>query len=274
MSRSNKACSCRLRWKVSAGKQVVWYIPSHHEQQRPLPQSPGTGSALGLIALYFLLQIVLSVIVGLGASLITKQPRQAIMTLNVVIALPSAASAVLFFIYRLWPQLWSLSTPPGLGLCQSKAPGFYLVGIVFGLGFPVLGGLLTRWLSHGHLVLQNVTELGRHAGPILRIVLALVVSSIGPLVEEVLFRGVLLSALLRCLPVHLAVLGGTLLFNAVHLPGLYFQWYALPALMLLALALCWLRLTSGSLWPAVLAHSLNNTMVILPWLLNTSGLHS
>ena len=95
--------------------------------------------------------------------------------------------------------------------------------------------------------------------------MTLVVVTVGPLVEELLFRGVLLSALLRRCHVGWSVAITSLLFALIHLPGLQFQWYGLPDLALLALLLAWLRLHSGSIWPAVLAHGLNNLLAVLPW---------
>jgi membrane protease YdiL (CAAX protease family) len=89
------------------------------------------------------------------------------------------------------------------------------------------------------------------------------VASIGPLVEELLFRGVLLSALLRRLRTAWAVLASAVLFALVHLPELHWLWYALPNLALLGVALAWLRLRSGSLWPAVIAHACNNLLAMV-----------
>ena len=37
----------------------------------------------------------------------------------------------------------------------------------------------------------------------------------------------------------------------------------MPALALLRVALAWLRLRSGSLWPAVIAHGCNNLLAML-----------
>jgi membrane protease YdiL (CAAX protease family) len=65
----------------------------------------------------------------------------------------------------------------------------------------------------------------------------------------------------------------SLAFALIHLPGLQYQWYALPELALLALVLAWLRLRSGSIWPAVVAHSVNNLLAVAGWFvaLNLSG---
>jgi membrane protease YdiL (CAAX protease family) len=55
------------------------------------------------------------------------------------------------------------------------------------------------------------------------------------------------------------------LFALVHLSGLQFHWYAVPQLFLLALLLAWLRLHSGSIWPAVVAHGSNNLLAVAVW---------
>jgi membrane protease YdiL (CAAX protease family) len=255
-------------------------LPSHGAPAAGV-RAPGIWAALGLVGLYFLLQLVLGVaggfVVGLAEALRhagepaarIREQAVAIMqgsdaiTLMVVVTVPLAALVTLYVAHRCWPRLWTLSRPPGFGMCRPAAPAFYVVAVVLGLLLPPLGGLLTQWLAHGHPVTQNVEQMGHGATPGLRMALALMVVSIGPLVEELLFRGALLSALLRRLPAGWAVAACVLLFGAVHLPGLHFQWYALPDLMLLALALCWLRLQSGSLWPAVLAHGVNNTVAMV-----------
>jgi len=255
-------------------------LPSRGESPIAL-QAPGIGSALGLIALYFLLQLALGVLAGFVVGLFegirhagesassirqqvvaTMQQPDAV-TLMVVVTVPVAALIALYVAHRWWPRLWSLPQPPGFGLCRPSTPSFYLAAVALGLVLPPLGGLVTQWLAHGHPVTQNVEQMGHSATPGLRMMLALMVVSLGPLVEEVLFRGALLSALLRRLPVGWSVAACVLLFGVVHLPGLHFKWYALPDLMLLALALCWLRLKSGSLWPAVLAHGVNNAVAMV-----------
>jgi len=247
----------------------------------PLPRAPGLWAALGMLATYFLLQLALSLLAGAAIGLVEAllhrgeptarihqyaaalMQRPDALTLMVVVTVPLAALISLYLAWRCWPALWSLSPPPGFGMARPSSPAFYLAALACGLLLPPLGGLVTQWLAHGQPVTQNVEQMGHSATPGLRLALALMVVSVGPLVEEVLFRGVLLSALLRRLPLGWSVAACVLLFGAAHLPGLHFKWYALPDLMLLAVALCWLRLKSGSLWPAVLAHGVNNAVAMV-----------
>ena len=258
-----------------------------HADARP----PNLWAALGLIVLYFLLQAASSAIVvlvievaegfnlqrnvaHLGAAALTVLAQPDVQAVTAMLALSVSASLTLWVAYRRWPRLWSLALPPGFGFTLPARPQYFVLAVVVGLAAPMLGGLLTHLLAHDHDVSQNIQQLGRSASPGLRIPLVLVVTSLGPLVEELLFRGVLLSALMQLawIPrwrVRWAMVISSLVFALVHLPGLHWQWYAVPQLMLLALVLAWLRLRSGSIWPGALAHGTYNLLAVAAWLVAT-----
>lgn len=240
------------------------------------PRQPDLGHALGMIVLYFALQVAIGMLAGLllgfalgvvhhGApmrdiwgAMASANTRSAL----VVIVLVGDAAITLWLARRFWPQLWTQAQPPGFGFTV-PAVEWCATAAVVGLSMPWIGGQLTELLARGHAVPQDVKQLGDDAGLGFRIALTLVVASIGPVVEELLFRGVLLSALLRHLRVVPAALASAALFALVHLPDLHWQWYALPNLALLGVALAWLRLRSGSLWPSVIAHGCNNLLAML-----------
>ncbi|WP_449425443.1 CPBP family intramembrane glutamic endopeptidase [Rhodanobacter lindaniclasticus] len=249
------------------------------------PAPPGPWMALGWIALYFVLQAVgSSVLVVLlaiatghlsgwhgtadfaGRIRETLQPP-GMQALLVMLTLGLAAATILLLVRRRSPRLWSLAQPPGFGFVRPARLGFLLLAVVIGLLAPVLGGWLTHWLAQGHPVTQNIQQLGENTPLGWRIPLMLMVVSLGPLVEELLFRGVLLSALQpRWGRLGAAVLS-SVAFALAHLPGLNWQVFALPALWLLAMALAWLRLRSGSIWPGVMAHAANNALAVAAWFL-------
>ncbi|MGH8158290.1 MAG: lysostaphin resistance A-like protein [Rhodanobacter sp.] len=249
----------------------------------PVVRAPGLWAALGLIALYFVLQavgsslitLVLGVAMGFvhpwqglahaddGIRSMLDQPRMP--ALMVILTLSLAAILILLLVRRRWPRLWPQAWPPGFGFTRPARPLFLALAVVIGLAAPLLGGWLTQLLAHGHSVTQNIQQLGANTPLAWRIVLVLVVVSLGPLVEELLFRGVLLSALWQRWQAGWAVALSSLMFALVHLPGLQWQWFALPDLLLLALALAWLRLRSGSIWPGVLAHGVNNLLAVVGW---------
>jgi membrane protease YdiL (CAAX protease family) len=244
--------------------------------------APSVWAATGMIALYFVWQGLASVLfvalVGLAGGAISIQAgagqldggirtvlaQPGMQALTVMVSLGTAGALTVWLAHGKWPQSWSQARAPGFGFTRPRSRWFFALAIVAGLAMPLLGSLLTHWLAHGHALTQDIQQLGRDTPPALRVLLALVVISVGPLVEELLFRGVLLSALQRW-HVGWAVSISSMAFGLAHLPGLQFQWYALPDLVLLGCVLAWLRLRSGSIWPAILAHGTNNLLAVLAW---------
>jgi len=246
-------------------------------------EPPSLSAAIGLIALYFLLQAVASgliaLLMGLGTGFVQIergiQPiggeiramlgHPGMPAILVMLTLGVAAAVIVPLVRGKWPALWSLSRPPGLGMVMPVNPALFVLAVAVGVTAPLLGGLLTSVLANGKTVTQDVQNLGMHTPFGLRIALVVAVTSIGPLVEEILFRGILLSALMKRWQIGWSVAISSLLFAVSHLPSMQWQWYALPDLILLASALAWLRLRAGSLWPAVLAHGVNNLLAVVAW---------
>ena len=76
-----------------------------------------------------------------------------------------------------------------------------------------------------------------------------------PLGEELFFRGFALPSLSRNLGVALAAVISAALFSALHLDRI-----GALGLWEIGLLLAFLRIWSGSLWPAILAHAVNNAI--------------
>lgn len=263
---------------VEASRQIPLF-----DAQKNRVEPPGLWAAAGLIALYFLLQAVASGFIALlmglatgfvqiergiqsvGAEIRAMLGHPGVPAILVMLTLGVAAAVILPLVRKKWPALWSMTMPPGLGVVLPVNRAFFVLAVIVGVTAPLLGGLLTALLAHGEAVTQDIQALGAHTPLGLRIALVLVVASLGPLVEELLFRGVLLSALMQRWRVGSSMAISALLFALAHLPSMQWQWYALPDLALLAWALAWLRLRAGSLWPAVLAHGVNNLLAVVVW---------
>lgn len=245
-------------------------------------QAPAVWQALALIALYFVLQLAIGSLVSLAAGLyqvlrdggalaeVVAQGRHWLgrpdaTALTVIVTLLVSAGVIVHITGRRWPRLWPEGAVPGLGFAPARRWAFGFAALAIGLMMPFVGGALTEWLARGHMVSQDIKQLGANTSLMLRIPLAIVVTTMGPLVEELLFRGVLLSAVSRRVGSAGAIVITALLFAVVHLPDLSFLWYAVPNLVLLGLALGWLRVQSASIWPAVLAHGLNNALAVVSW---------
>ena len=83
--------------------------------------------------------------------------------------------------------------------------------------------------------------------------------------EELFFRGMLQKVLIECFKnKHVAVWIGAIIFSAFHL-----QFYGFIPRVLMGAYLGYLFLWSGSLWPGIIAHTLNNGLAVFAaWLVN------
>lgn len=115
------------------------------------------------------------------------------------------------------------------------------------------------------LPVQNTVQLLREplvAHPVLGwLVIALLV----PIVEEIVFRGMLYGALCRWMRASFAIGATALLFAAVHFDVAFF----IP-LFTIGLLLGWARLRSGSLGLPIVTHCLNNTLAVIVTLSSTT----
>lgn len=134
------------------------------------------------------------------------------------------------------------------------------------LGLPM--GLLSTWVGEGVSGLlgapaEGWSLLSQLASGPESVLILLAAGIIAPLGEELLFRGAIFGALARAGGVGLPIVGSAALFGLMHLtPG------HAAAAFVSGLGLGWLRAVTGSVWPGVLAHALNN---LLWWWLVRSG---
>lgn len=173
-----------------------------------------------------------------------RQPLLAVLTGQAAAALP---------VLLLLPLLSSRDL--GLG---GATRAWLALGLLFGLVGCVLSAL-----AHGLVLVfagppppqpveQVIVELHAWGGwPGLLLLAALLPG----VVEEVLFRGVVLHGLRRNLSSGAAIVVCALLFAALHLS----PWRFLPQFAFGCL-LGWLALRSGSVWPAAIAHAAHNAV--------------
>ncbi len=78
---------------------------------------------------------------------------------------------------------------------------------------------------------------------------------VAPIAEEVFFRGFLFAGFRQRFPFWIAAWGSGLIFAVVHLvPG------AILPIAVLGFLLAWLREQTGSIWPSIVMHALNNVL--------------
>ena len=80
---------------------------------------------------------------------------------------------------------------------------------------------------------------------------------IAPLAEEIIFRGIILKGLLAHYTQNRAIVWSALLFGLIHLNPWQF-----PTAFVVGLVFAYWVIQTGSLWPAILGHALNNLIAV------------
>src|SRR5262249_4791075 len=154
---------------------------------------------------------------------------------------------------------FALLQPPPVALRPSAPLAMLCRYAPFGvlwLGFTVLYLYVRFWCGHPvppQPLLDQVAKHGVSAATWPGAVGAVV---LGPIVEEILFRGYLLGSLLPVLRPVPAQLVTAAVFGAAHFGG-----YQLP-IGVLGLLFGWLRVRYGALAPGMLAHALHNALTV------------
>ncbi len=121
-----------------------------------------------------------------------------------------------------------------------------------------------------HLPLQTndqfILKYSKHA-PLTTYATLIVAVFVAPFCEEVFFRGFVFAGLLRGIPLVWAIVLSALIFAVAHAdPGSF------VVLFIIGLALAFLRWRTGSLWPGLLLHALNNGFAALTVVLYMQGI--
>ncbi|PWE17744.1 hypothetical protein DDZ18_08810 [Marinicauda salina] len=172
-----------------------------------------------------------------------------------VISQASKAGALLFAIWLILARRREIGWA-GLGL-RSVRPGWLAIGAGLGLVFVATGLALVKMMmaalpawaafSGPPFAFGDASSFAVQAG-FLAMTLA-----VTPFAEEVFFRGFLFRWMTGHHPVWLAAVLSSIMFGAMHIVPPQ----AINAAVL-SLALIWIFRASGSLWPAVAAHAVNN----------------
>jgi|GEM_PF-551037 len=128
----------------------------------------------------------------------------------------------------------------------------------------LVGQILSRFLPEAESPMAQWLK----ASPQIRIAVAVLATFTAPLVEEVVYRGLLFSSLRKHLGMITTVLVVTLVFGGVHVFQNWGAWVSVVSLMLLSLALTIVRARTKSILPCVFIHTVNNAVASVLILLN------
>ena len=120
------------------------------------------------------------------------------------------------------------------------------------------GGIITQYFSmiFGEEVHNPAADFG--TGPVSMIISLFCVGIIPAFMEEFAFRGVLLGTARKYLSDGLSIMLNAILFSLLH--GNLFQ---IPFTFALGLYLSYAVVYTGSIWPAVIIHGVNNVLAVL-----------
>ncbi|MCZ6645548.1 MAG: CPBP family intramembrane metalloprotease [SAR324 cluster bacterium] len=168
-------------------------------------------------------------------------------------------------IYLLVVKRHGLSLLDGLRLRQ---PAWWqlLRAFLGGLLLQVLGAVLVFFAPPPPdfvFPIERFLMLGRWA----LWVLFLMAVVMAPLLEEALFRGLLLPALRRRFRFGFSALLVTAIFTALHATQSGSYWPPLLGIALCGFFLAWLRERTGSLWPSIAFHMGFNFTALIPLIL-------
>jgi len=102
-------------------------------------------------------------------------------------------------------------------------------------------------------------DLGLDSGALKAALAALMIAGLAPVSEELFFRGMLFGGLRASLPFLPAALISAVVFGSLHLPT---GASTVPPLILFGFLLAWVYERSGSIWPAVILHAINNSLAL------------
>jgi membrane protease YdiL (CAAX protease family) len=202
---------------------------------------------------------VVVVVIGHAAGSSLTNPTPAVTDIGTLV------EEIGFVLSALWVASWTgWPRPAQFGVRRPPRFRLWQIALAVALAyvaFIVLSALWTVVVSQGSSEKYLVKDVGAHAGAGGVLASCLVLCVIAPFCEEFLFRGFIFAALRNWRgPVIAAVLTG-LLFGVIHVGSA-------PAVDLVPLAvfgmlLCGLRQLTGSLYPGIALHSLNNSAALV-----------
>lgn len=239
-----------------------------HDASHPDSRFPTIWGALGWVVIFLLLQVIAGVLalgIALGMDKSGRDPMELASDLG-FIAIPTILSLVassLVLLGLLWLHLRKEDRAARIGMMRwSRLSLVQTIGLAIGL---IAIGLAFNHLYATYIIPDvKVQEALRKMfdalpdTPTNTVLLFVAIAGIAPLLEEILFRGLLQNALAKQLPAWGAILGASAIFGAVHM-----DYHAFPALMAMGAVFGILYHKTGSLRVNIVAHMVNNAAALL-----------
>jgi membrane protease YdiL (CAAX protease family) len=143
---------------------------------------------------------------------------------------------------------------PGRELGPARALGWLVAGVVLSFAAGAILQPIVQIADLGGKPAQAISKTVERSTGLELMLLFLGVAIVAPVVEELLFRGALLRALLRRTSPPVAVFVSATIFAALHVVGDVGAGYVVPGLLLLGLVSGFEAVRTGNLARSVLLH--------------------
>jgi membrane protease YdiL (CAAX protease family) len=241
---------------------------------------------LGILLFFMLVYGALTVSAGEGDINLNFDDPNVLILLKIL----QAVSVIILFILPavliavLWTQpkirYLGISTKPsmatlliaGLGILTAMPLINWLAELNQHMHLPTAFQGVEQWMKSSEDKATELTEAFTKGTTVGTLLLNLfVIAFMAALSEEIFFRGLFQKISIECFKNrHAGVWFSAIVFSAFHM-----QFFGFFPRMLMGAYLGYLFLWSGSLWPGIMAHFVNNgTAVFLAWLVNRGEISS
>ncbi len=236
--------------------------PTEARSEKAPKPFPAILPSVGWIVLYFVLQgLCTGILVAAGVG--GANPSNAATAVqNPIIILWGLVTAALVQLFLMWFYLRKDGRIGKLGLDHF---GTISLGRTTGLAVVLVAAAMVFNYVYATYIIPGIgmqEEMAKMLASIPRTPINIAagffaIAVAAPLVEELLFRGLLQNALGKYVPVWGAIILSSFLFSLVHL-----QPYAIPGLMSLGIAFGYLYHRTGSLRTNIILHMANNALAL------------
>lgn len=227
--------------------------PPHGEPPQAPPDAgergwPVWSGFLALVVAYFSANVAFALIAGVSGADIEDTPAWLDLTAGVILqgALIAGALIAAQLIKPLHPWQFGLRPTPFL-----RGAGWTLVALVCFFVFAALYATLVETPKQ-----TTAEDLGVNESQVALIAAGIMFVFAAPIAEELFFRGFFYGSLRSRLPTAWAAIVCGVVFGGIHVTS---GPSAVPALIVFGIILCLLRERTGSLYPCIGLHALNNT---------------
>jgi hypothetical protein len=258
--------TCGRALASGSGESCPQCAPSFHPEPTPTPQSEAKWSDLLLAFVVWgvsgpfvlILSYLILFIYWLSNS---SLPEAQITPFSVIFSLSITLAMQLIGLVAAWMFVTRLGRRPfWRSLGWGWIPQFKLVHAI-GLALLMIGVAVAaeHTLPHKETDLEKFLKMG----PAVRIMVAALAVVTAPLIEEIVYRGVIYSTVESLMGKGAAVTIVTLLFALVHAPQYWGSVAALTAILSLSFVLTLLRAWTGKLLPCFATHLVYNSVQAL-----------